>query len=72
MVNTLIAALIMALVIGVVFWAVQSMMDIVPMNDVFRRLVHIIMILLVLIIGYNIVIVPVLGVLGVHVPVLFK
>ena len=72
MVNTLIAALIMALVIGVVFWAVQSMLDVIPLNDTMRRLVHIILVLLILIIGYNKVMVPVLGVLGIHAPLLLQ
>jgi hypothetical protein len=71
MVNTLILALVMALIIGVVFWAVEYMLDSVPMDNMFRRLVHIIVVLIALIVGYDRVVIPILGIFDVHLPRLF-
>ncbi len=68
MVNTLIAALVMAVIIGVVFWAVESILDVIPLDGMFRRIVHIIIVLITLIVAYNQVIVPVLGVMDIRVP----
>jgi len=71
MVNTLILALVMALIIGVVFWAVQSMLDVMPVGEMLRKIIHVILVLITLIVAYDRVIIPVLGVMDIHLPKLY-
>ena len=71
MVNTLILALVMAVIIGVVFWAVQSMLEVIPVNAMLRQIIHVILVLIALIVAYDRVIVPVLGVMDINLPRLY-
>jgi len=68
MIDTLISAFVMALVIGVLFWAVECLIDAIPLDNVFRKITRVIIVLIVLLVAYNKVVFPVLNVMGIHVP----
>lgn len=68
MIGALIALLITILVLGVVWWAIQQLLPLIPIAEPFATIVRVILILiLVLVVIY--VLLRLLAVAGVHVPV---
>lgn len=68
-IGALIGVLILVVVAGVVYWAIQQLLPLIPLPDPFRQVVHVLLVLiLVLIVLY--VILMLLGVVGIHVPLL--
>jgi len=53
MIGTLIGIIIVLIVIGVIWWAIQQLLPLIPLPEPFRRIIYVLMVLiLVLIIVY--------------------
>jgi len=69
MIGTLIGIIIAIIIIGVVWWAIQQLLPLIPLPEPFRRIVYVLMVVvLVLIVIW--IILQLLGTAGVHVPML--
>ncbi len=67
MIGTLIGIIFLCIVLGVIWWAVQQLLPLIPMGEPFATIVRVLMVvILVLIVLY--VIVVLLGAAGIHVP----
>lgn len=66
MIGTLIGIIFLCIVLGVVWWAVQQLLPLIPLAEPFRTIIRVLMmVILVLIVLY--VIVALLGAAGIHV-----
>lgn len=66
MIGTLIGLIILCIVLGVIWWAIQELLPLIPLAEPFRTIIRVLMIvILVLIVLY--VIVALLGAGGIHV-----
>jgi hypothetical protein len=53
MIQTLISIIIVLIVCGVLFWAVQTLLPLIPLPEPFRRIIYVLMVvILVLIVVY--------------------
>jgi hypothetical protein len=67
MISALVGLIITLIVVGVVWWAIQQLLPLIPLPEPFRRIINVLMVLiLVLIVVY--VLMSLLGSAGVHVP----
>jgi len=67
MISALVGIIITLIVVGVIWWAVQQLLPLIPLPEPFRRIIYVIMIvILVLIVLY--VILQLLGVAGIGAP----
>jgi hypothetical protein len=67
MISALISLLIAVIVLGVIFWAVQQLLAIVPMDPRFKTVANVLIVLIaVLVVVW--VLLDVVGMAGVHVP----
>lgn len=67
MIGTIIGIIIAIIVLGVIWWAVQQLLPLIPLPDPFRQIIYVLMILLLVLIVIW-VIVTLLGAAGVMVP----
>jgi hypothetical protein len=66
-IGTLIGIIVLLIILGVVWWAIQQLLPLIPLPEPFRRIIYVLMVvILVLIVLY--VILALLGVAGLHVP----
>ena len=67
MIGTLIGIIFLCIVLGVIWWAVQQLLPLIPMGEPFATIVRVLMVvILVLIVLYVIIILLNAG--GIHVP----
>jgi hypothetical protein len=53
MISTLISIIITLIVVGVIFWAVQTLLPLIPLPEPFRRIIYVLMVvILVLVVVY--------------------
>jgi hypothetical protein len=53
MIGTLISIIITLIIVGVIFWAVQTLLPLIPLPEPFRRIIYVLMVvILVLIVVY--------------------
>jgi hypothetical protein len=53
MINTLIGIILVLIVVGVLFWAVQTLLPLIPLPEPFRRIIYVLLVvILVLIVVY--------------------
>lgn len=56
MVGTLIGVIILLIIVGVIWWAIQQLLPLIPLPEPFRRIIYVLMVvILVLIVLYVIV-----------------
>jgi hypothetical protein len=67
MIGTVISLILLAIVLGVVFWAGQRLLALIPLEEPFRTIVYVLMVLLTVVIVIYF-FVTLLGMMGVHVP----
>lgn len=67
MIGTLIYLILVLIVAGVVWWAIQQLLPMVPLPDPFRRIVYVLLVLVVVLIVIW-VILQLLGAAGIAVP----
>lgn len=71
MLGTLIGIIFVLIILGVVWWAVQQLLPLIPIAEPFRTIIRILMIvILVLIVLW--VIATLLGMAGIHVPMMIR
>jgi hypothetical protein len=67
MIGTLISIIILLIIVGVVWWAIQQLLPLIPLPEPFRKIIYVLMmVVLVLIVIW--VILTLVGAAGVHVP----
>ena len=66
-IGALIGIIILLLLVGVVYWAIQQLLPMVPLPEPFRRIIYVIMMVILVLIVIWIIIV-LLGTAGVRVP----
>jgi hypothetical protein len=69
MIGTIIGLILLVVILGVVFWAGQRLMALVPLEEPFRTIVYVLGVLLTVVIVIYVFIV-LLGLAGIHVPVI--
>ena len=70
-IGTMIGIIITLVIMGVIWWAIQQLLPLIPLPDPFRRIVHVLMVvILVLVVVW--VILVLLGAAGVHTPGMFR
>ena len=53
MIGTLIGIIILLIVVGVIYWAIEQLLPLIPLPEPFRRIIHVLLILvLVLVVLY--------------------
>jgi hypothetical protein len=67
MIGTVISLILLAIILGVVFWAGQRLLALIPLEEPFRTIVYVLMVLLTVVIVIYFFI-TLLGMMGVHVP----
>lgn len=67
MIGALIYLIIALIVLGVIFWAIQQLLPLIPMGEPFRTLVHVLMVVLCVIVVVW-VLLQLLGMAGVGIP----
>jgi hypothetical protein len=69
MIGTLIGIIVLLIILGVVWWAIQQLLPMIPLPEPFRQIIYVLMVLvLVLVVIWVILIL--LAAAGVHVPLL--
>lgn len=71
MLGALVSLLIAVIILGVIFWAIQQLLPLIPLAEPFRTIVHV----LVVVIGVIFVVWALLAVVdtaGVHVPLFYR
>jgi hypothetical protein len=67
-IGTLIGIIVVLIIIGVVWWAIQQLLPLIPLPEPFRRIIYVLMVLILVLIVLWI-IMTLLTAAGVHVPV---
>lgn len=67
MLGTLIAILITLVVLGVLFWALNRVLAVIPMEEPFRTLVYVVLVVIAVLVAIWVML-QLLGLAGVHVP----
>ena len=70
-IGTLIGIIILLIVVGVVWWAIQQLLPLVPLPEPFRRIIYVLMIVILVLIVLWVILV-LLGAAGVSVPGPFR
>jgi len=67
MIGALVSIIITLIIVGVLFWALQQLLPLIPLPDPFRRIIWVLcVVLLVLVVVW--VLLQLLGAVGVHAP----
>lgn len=69
MLGTLIGIIFVLIFLGVVWWAVQQLLPLIPIAEPFRTIIRVLMILILVLIVLWI-IATLLGLVGIHVPMI--
>lgn len=67
MIGTLIGIIFVLIILGVVWWAIQQLLPLIPLPEPFRRIIYVLMVVVLVLVVLWIVMV-LLGAVGVHVP----
>lgn len=68
MIGTIISLILLVVILGVLFWAGQRLMALIPLAEPFRTILYVLMILLTVFLVLYVLIV-LLSAVGIHVPV---
>jgi hypothetical protein len=70
-IGTLVGIIIALIILGVIWWAIQQLLPMIPLPEPFRKIIYVLMmVILVLVVLW--VILVLLGAAGVHVPGPFR
>ena len=67
MISALIYLIVALIILGVIFWAIQQLLPLIPMGEPFRTIIHVLLVLLCVIVVIW-VLLQLLGMAGVAVP----
>lgn len=68
MIGTLIGLVLLVVILGVIWWAIQKLLPLIPMGEPFRTIVYVLLVVIVAFIAIW-VIITLLGMAGIHVPI---
>jgi len=71
MIGTIISLILLIIILGVLFWAGQRLMALIPLAEPFRTILYVLLVLLTVVIVIY-VFVTILGMAGIHVPLLWR
>jgi hypothetical protein len=67
MIGTIIGLILLVVLLGVLFWAGQRLLALIPLEEPFRTIVYVLMVLLAVVVVIYVFVVM-LGMAGIHVP----
>lgn len=67
MISALVGLIFLVIIIGVVWWAIQQLLPLIPMAEPFRTIVYVLMVVVLVIIVLYVASI-LLGMAGIHVP----
>jgi len=67
MISALVGLIFLVIIIGVIWWAIQQLLPLVPMAEPFRTIVYVLMVVVLVIIVLYVASI-LLGMAGIHVP----
>lgn len=67
MIGTLIGIIFACIILGLIWWAAQRLLALIPLGEPFATIVHVLVVILIAVIAMYI-IAMLLGLIGVHVP----
>jgi hypothetical protein len=68
MIGTLISIIVLLIITGVLYWAVQQLLPLIPLPEPFRRIIYVLMIVILVLIVVYVILQLLSGIGGVHVP----
>jgi uncharacterized membrane protein YwzB len=69
MISALVGLIFLVIIIGVIWWAIQQLLPLIPMGEPFRTIVYVLMVVVLVIIVLYVASI-LLGMAGIHVPTL--
>lgn len=69
MIGTLIGIIVLLIVVGVIYWAVEQLLPLIPLPDPFRTIIRVLMIVLLVFIVLYVILQLLSGIGGIHIPV---
>jgi len=69
MIGTLIGLIFLVILLGVIWWAIQQLLAVIPMAEPFRTIVYVLMVVVLVIVVLYVATV-LIGLAGIHVPML--
>jgi len=70
-IGTLIGIIFLLIVLGVIWWAIQQLLPLIPLPEPFARIIYVLMIVILVLVVLWVILV-LLGTAGVHVPGPFR
>jgi hypothetical protein len=70
-IGTLIGIIILLIILGVIWWAIQQLLPLIPLPEPFRKIIYVLMVLILVLIVIWVMLV-ILSAAGVHVPTPFR
>ena len=68
MIGALIAVIVTLIVTGVIWWAVQQLLPLIPLPEPFRKIIYVLMIVILVLIVVWVILTLLGGIGGVHIP----
>ena len=70
MIGTLIGIIVVLIIVGVIWWAIQQLLPLIPLPEPFRRIIYVLMVLILVLIVIYVILTLLGSIAGVHVPFL--
>ena len=68
MIGAILSVIITLIIVGVIYWAVQQLLPLIPLPEPIRRIIYVLMIVLLVIIVVWVIVALLAPLTGVHVP----
>ena len=68
MIGALISAIIVLIVAGVIWWAVQQLLPLIPLGEPFRKIIYVLMMVILVLIVVYVIVMLLSSLAGIHVP----
>ncbi len=72
MIGTLIGIIILLIVVGVIWWAIQQLLPLIPLPEPFRKIIYVLMVVILVLIVLYVIVALLAPIAGVHVPSLLR
>jgi len=68
MIATLIYVIVALIIIGVIWWAIQQLLPLIPLPEPFRRIIYVLLVVILVLIVLYVILTLLSGLTGIHVP----
>jgi hypothetical protein len=68
MIGALISIIVTLIIVGVIWWAVQQLLPMIPLPEPFRKIIYVLMIVILVLIVVWVILTLLGGIGGVHIP----